>query len=192
MVLVLVIATIDSVSNGALAQSRYFVGSQVLSWTAAREYCRQRGGDLVVIETAEENEIVRRLVQQRSINPTGCWIGASDADSEGQWRWINGNSVSLYSNWDPWEPNNICGGEHYAHMWFHGKWNDQKNDGSCNSYGLMQPVCELNDRRISVNGRLLPYCGYRSYLRSVLREIWQANKPSDGGGRSGSAICLRR
>ncbi|MGE0629864.1 MAG: C-type lectin domain-containing protein [Hyphomicrobiaceae bacterium] len=131
-------------------QDRYFVGSQRLTWTAARAYCQARGADLVTIESPEENEIAGKLVRQKSTNPAGCWIGATNTGIDGQWRWINGTEVHPFSNWKRGEPNSWCGGEHYAHMYPDGTWNDQKIDGGCNNYGLMQPICERNERRVSM------------------------------------------
>ncbi len=157
-----VLAVLESIAlpiDKASAQSRYFVGSELLTWTDARAYCQQRGGDLVVIESAEENEVVRKLIEDYAINPQGCWIGASDVASEGVWRWVNGARVTRYSNWKHWEPNNLCGGEHYAHMWSYGKWNDQKNDGRCNGYGLMQPVCEVAGGATSKVQGIIPLSG---------------------------------
>jgi hypothetical protein len=145
----LVILILGISKSQAANEDRYFVGPDRLTWTAGRAYCHKRGADLAVIETAEENEHVKRLVQQKSDSGAGCWIGATDAGHEGQWRWVNGKPLAPYSNWHHGEPNNLCHGENFAHMWPDGTWNDQKRDGSCNGWGLMQPVCERRERQVS-------------------------------------------
>jgi gliding motility-associated-like protein len=75
------------------------------------------------------------------------WIGGSDADSEGTWKWVtgpengtvfwnggvNGNSPN-FANWNSNEPNNL-GNEDYAHVTApdvgnSGSWNDLSNTGA--------------------------------------------------------------
>ncbi|MBT8316111.1 MAG: hypothetical protein HKP59_00640, partial [Lutibacter sp.] len=78
------------------------------------------------------------------------WIGGSDAQQEGTWRWVTGpengtifwnglanGSSPNYANWNtnPSEPNNCCGGEDYAHITapgvgLAGSWNDLSNTGA--------------------------------------------------------------
>jgi gliding motility-associated-like protein len=69
------------------------------------------------------------------------WIGGSDAQTEGVWKWVTGpesgtvfwnggpnGSTPTYANWNTGEPNNCCGGENYAHVTYNvgikGSWND--------------------------------------------------------------------
>ena len=99
-------------------------------------------GYLATILTEEENQI-----SGEQITGTG-WIGASDEDREGEWKWVtgpeagtlfwNGNSSGspaldpdgnpYYSNWNNNEPNN-SNNEDYAHITadgvgIDGSWND--------------------------------------------------------------------
>ncbi|MDC3345172.1 hypothetical protein OAV59_03325, partial [Flavobacteriaceae bacterium] len=103
-------------------------------------------GYLVTILTEEENQI-----SGEQITGTG-WIGASDEDREGEWKWVtgpeagtlfwNGNSSGspaldpdgnpYYSNWNNNEPNN-SNNEDYAHITadgvgIDGSWNDLPNN----------------------------------------------------------------
>lgn len=58
--------------------------------------------------------------------PNGAWLGGSDADVEGVWRWVTGpeaGQLFTYTEWSPGEPNN-SGNEDYLHGWFNPNWND--------------------------------------------------------------------
>jgi len=67
------------------------------------------------------------------------WLGASDKQSEGYWKWPNGdlfwmqnadsNTPSTYSNWRSGEPNN-ADGEHCATYLPEKGWNDVKCDSA--------------------------------------------------------------
>ena len=125
-----------------------FVSDPKTCWTAANAAAATRTygglqGYLATLTSAVENAAVTGRVSGN------YWFGASDAASEGQWRWVTGpeagtqfwqstntnpNAVNTggatlpgqYSNWDGGEPNNFQpGGEGYAHLFGStGKWND--------------------------------------------------------------------
>ena len=128
-----------------------FVSDPNICWMAAKAAAATRTygglqGYLATLTSAVENVAVTGRV-------TGnYWFGASDAASEGDWRWVTGpeagtqfwqstntnpNAVNTggatlpgqYSNWDGGEPNNFQpGGESYAHIFgASGKWNDLAN-----------------------------------------------------------------
>lgn len=63
------------------------------------------------------------------------WVGATDQEQEGTWRWVQDNTLVTYANWNHNEPNNGSGDEHCAMMlWvFNWSWNDArcKYDNAC-------------------------------------------------------------
>jgi len=106
----------------ALRDTRaYLICTEAKAQAAARAFCKARGADLVVIEDAAENTFLT------SLEPGEMYIGASDAETEGTWKWVSGAAVS-YKNWNDTEPNNAGEGEHCAVMIgtaeAGGKWND--------------------------------------------------------------------
>lgn len=99
----------------------YLICTEAKAQADARAFCKARGADLVVIDDAAENAFLT------SLEPGEVFIGASDADTEGSWKWVSGTAVS-YKNWNEGEPNNSGEGENCAIMVGTtdgaGKWND--------------------------------------------------------------------
>ena len=92
------------------------------SWQEAEEFCERNGGHLVTITSAEEQQIVRNLLNEST--KQYCWLGATDRGSEGNWAWITGESFSAYSNWRSNQPDDWSLIEDYAQMTSDGTWND--------------------------------------------------------------------
>jgi Ca2+-binding RTX toxin-like protein len=95
----------------------YLVVTKALNWFSAEANAEAKGGHLVKIDSARENSAVFNFLTKESaswskhyIAPDGggaeyVWIGASDFDEEGQWRWSDGSSLK-YSKWGRAEPDN--------------------------------------------------------------------------------------
>ncbi len=87
--------------NPANGHRYYLVGQGI--WTETEAFARTLGGHLVTFNDAAENAWVRSnfLAPNPALNP---WMGLQDADNNGTWEWISGESVT-YTNWAPGEPN---------------------------------------------------------------------------------------
>ncbi|MEO8535427.1 MAG: T9SS type B sorting domain-containing protein [Flavobacterium sp.] len=122
-----------------------FVPSVGITWTAAKtatEASTYYGlkGYLATILAADEAQLIGEQA-----SGTG-WIGGSDAESEGTWKWVTGpeaGTVMNYTFWNNGEPNNQ-GDEDYAHITqpgtgTRGAWNDLSNTGSLTSGDPYQP-----------------------------------------------------
>lgn len=96
----------------------YVVVASPLSWEAARAGCvaRGTGWDLAAVRSPTVNELLGDM------GAGEAWIGASDAEEEGTWLWVNeqvpfwsglgvsGNSLDgEYENWNSDEPNGRAG-----------------------------------------------------------------------------------
>lgn len=111
--------------------------SDALTLAAASNYFGLQGY-LATLTSAEEATFAGNQA-----SGTG-WIGASDQQTEGQWRWMSGpemGTLLTYSFWNSGEPNNM-GNEDYAHITapgvgIPGSWNDLSNTGE--SSGPYQP-----------------------------------------------------
>ena len=82
----------------------YLVSSSFKSWSEALTYCRSLGGELVKINSQEENEFVLNLVRDKAASVKQVWIGMS-WDSNGQDFFWSDGSIPVYDNWATGEPN---------------------------------------------------------------------------------------
>ena len=87
-------------------------------WSVAKQNCINMGGHLVTVTSSAENSFIFGLW------PSG-WIGLTDEVTEGQWKWVTGETYS-YTSWNSGEPNN-AGNEDYVQFVGGGKWNDLPN-----------------------------------------------------------------
>jgi len=108
------------------------------TWEQARLDAESRGGRLAVLDTESKMEQLIAFLQTSGTWPI-FFIGATDVESEGNWKWLNGKSVTI-PNWRSGEPN---GGsrENYAEIYSSGHdqigmWNDINGSTSPRSYLL--------------------------------------------------------
>ncbi|XP_036000716.1 C-type lectin domain family 4 member E-like [Fundulus heteroclitus] len=88
----------------------YFFSTNKSSWNESRRSCKDLGGDLVKIDSREEQvflEIrVRGLMEEAEDK---FWIGLTDAEEEGRWFWVDGSPLNeSLSFWSDGEPNNYA------------------------------------------------------------------------------------
>ncbi|XP_078682431.1 uncharacterized protein LOC144916906 [Branchiostoma floridae x Branchiostoma belcheri] len=90
------------------------------SW--AMKACLKDEGFLAMPKDAATNAF---LVQLKNAvrNDVAFYIGLSDQNAEGQWRFADGTALCSYKNWNPGEPNNR-GNEDCATLLPRSKWND--------------------------------------------------------------------
>ncbi|KAF1387305.1 hypothetical protein PFLUV_G00104030 [Perca fluviatilis] len=114
--------------------SFYYISSVEKTWPKSRADCLQKGADLVIINSKEEEEFTRKFEKR-------LWIGLTDLETEGTWKWVDGTPLTK-SYWNSEEPN---GGKwencvetqnfHYENSW---------NDVSCSASHPW--ICEMKVR----------------------------------------------
>ena len=132
----------------------YAIFEEGISWDDAKEACEKRGGHLICINDEEEQKFIQTIV-------AGCdfpyyWIGLTDAETEGVFKWVNGDpltytnwSVDQPDNWNNWEdsvmiPNRDMQYSKYAE-WRNdfGTWNDMNSNGDHDhSLSDLAYICE--------------------------------------------------
>ncbi|KAF4100185.1 hypothetical protein G5714_018381 [Onychostoma macrolepis] len=66
----------------------YYISSLKRSWTESRSYCKERGADLIIINNREKQDFVTKITNKEEF-----WIGVTDSEEEGRWKWVDGTSV---------------------------------------------------------------------------------------------------
>ncbi|MEQ2254014.1 hypothetical protein ILYODFUR_038555 [Ilyodon furcidens] len=69
--------------------SCYYLSTSSGSWDEGREDCKNRGGDLLVIDSADEQKFISTFTKQQA------WIGLNDKETEGSWKWVDGTSMMM-------------------------------------------------------------------------------------------------
>ncbi|XP_061898054.1 C-type lectin domain family 4 member M-like [Entelurus aequoreus] len=113
------------------------------SWQEARQFCKKHGADLAVVDTSEKQMTINQLINHhqdpsRSTSQSGFWIGLTDVEEEGVWRWLEGMRL-IEGYWNDGEPNN-SGGEDCAATYPRENPFKGWNDAPC-SYNLKW-ICE--------------------------------------------------
>lgn len=119
-----------------------YVGDKRYTWNEARDEAIARGGRLAMFKTQQEMDGFNAYLDTIPGYGSG-WVGYSDRDSEGAWKWADGQTGGV-TNWFSGEPNNGGGVEDYANVieaWGH-KWNDwhdtDSGQASVGSYFFME------------------------------------------------------
>ncbi|XP_048870666.1 C-type lectin domain family 4 member A-like [Brienomyrus brachyistius] len=118
-----------------LSTSCYYISTEEKTWSDSRQACMRSGADLAIINSREEQVVFDGLSEE-------FWIGLSDSESEGTWKWVDGTTIPVQKGfWLPEQPDNYEGNEDCVEFNtlysdpFH-RWNDRP----CEDY--IKWVCE--------------------------------------------------
>ncbi|XP_078525049.1 uncharacterized protein LOC144798176 [Lissotriton helveticus] len=80
----------------------YFFSKNKLSWDKSRLHCLTSQADLLII-----NDRMEQLFISNTTKPDFLWIGLTDRDKEGVWKWVNGLRLQSEAFWDCKQPDNF-------------------------------------------------------------------------------------
>ena len=117
---------------GVIRGSSYYTVVDGSNWSLAQSNASAIGGDLVTINDSSEDswlhseyDIYKNTLTQ-SIQDSELdlyWIGLTDKDQEGNWRWISGEEVT-YTNWHRDQPSGGTAENYSVLGWVSPQWCD--------------------------------------------------------------------
>lgn len=112
-----------------------------LNYSQAEKFCEQAGGHLATLTSWRENLAVQSILDDASYDE--YWLGASDEEWEGSWKWTTGEAFD-WTNWDDSQPDNYNGDEDFLTIYsYYGSWNDRSTDEEDIGFVLeIDPVSE--------------------------------------------------
>ena len=72
-----------------------FIFNAPRMWKLAKLYCQIHGGALLSIDTLTEEEYIYQILAQSRAMENDIWVGLSDLEQEGIYRWSNGKHAFL-------------------------------------------------------------------------------------------------
>ncbi|KAM3623300.1 uncharacterized protein V6R79_009757 [Siganus canaliculatus] len=85
--------------------SCYYISTQSRNWDDSRQDCLQRGADLVIINSRQEQAFLTGFTM-------AAWVGMTDRKKEGVWIWVDGTPVNKDGlQWALGQPDGAYGGE---------------------------------------------------------------------------------
>ena len=102
--------------------NRYQLTNEAQTWGEVQAKALALGGNLVTINSAEEEQ----WLKQTFGTTEGFWTGLNDQTREGNFEWASGQPLT-YTNWASRQPNNNEGNEDYVQINFgsSAQWNDE-------------------------------------------------------------------
>jgi len=99
------------------------------SWQHAQEACKRLGGQLASIPDESTWNFLKPFIGDSSL-----WLGATDEDEEGVWKWIDGTPFT-FSAWFRGEPTGTD--KEFYLCTLHGAWNDARRNDDTSGFVCM-------------------------------------------------------
>ena len=83
----------------------YFWSTEQKSWWEAEDFCKEEGGHLASVTSNATNDYIMSERSNRSI--PFLWIGGTDQEKEGDWKWTDGCSSFNFTFWQQDQPDDL-------------------------------------------------------------------------------------
>ncbi|XP_078255341.1 collectin-11 isoform X1 [Rhinoraja longicauda] len=100
----------------------YLLVKEEKRYTDAHEYCRDRGGLLIMPKDEATNSLIASYISEAGLSRV--FIGINDLEEEGRFIFADGSPLLTFNKWRNGEPNDAYDEEDCAEMVSSGGWND--------------------------------------------------------------------
>ncbi|XP_016123260.1 CD209 antigen-like protein C isoform X3 [Sinocyclocheilus grahami] len=92
----------------------YFFSEDKLDWQHSKDSCASMGGHLSILHSHQQHHTLESVTHNRGGLDYHYWIGLSDIETEGVWKWVDNTVVNtmFWSEWDKEPINHQSGGIH--------------------------------------------------------------------------------
>ncbi|KAK5613224.1 hypothetical protein CRENBAI_026008 [Crenichthys baileyi] len=177
----------------------YKFNTRKSSWTESRRSCKYLGGDLVKIDSGEEQMLLEIILRDMMMEAEDkFWIGLTDSEEEGRWLWVDGSPLN--TSWNFWaygQPDDLgpyslpgadCvrigekGGEKDLKCWvqdssatMYASSNNPAKAGSSSSItGLLSALCDCSLSGVSWKRRALGGVSREGFHRALKKRAYSA------------------
>jgi len=122
-----------------------------ITWHEAKSDAEAAGGYLATLTSQAELDFVYdNLAYDHTYwtlnhggNKIGPWLGATDEETEDNWKWVTGETWD-FTNWEVHQPDNFANEEHYLHFFNAGVAAPDKtwNDVTVDYHGVISYIIE--------------------------------------------------
>ena len=99
----------------------YLWSDEKSSWKDAEAFCKKKGGHLASVTSEQVHVYIAD--EKENGGQENLWIGGSDGEEEGTWRWNDGSPWS-FTNWYIDQPNNRADQNCLRYIGDTNKWDD--------------------------------------------------------------------
>ena len=191
------VGLLSAMDDGGIEEGvgSYQIVNTAMDWEQANANAEALGGHLAIITSEAEWQKVMELPGLKQ----GLFIGATDEEEEGTWRWVNGQPLAgenrqpdTFHAWLGSEPNNTGDAEHYAVIWEWDQayaWNDTGNSSTGHivefpgiSYQLVEGEGDTDNSLFTIEGNELKAASGFNFETRSAHSI--RVKATDSGGLS--------